>query len=399
MQFDAFAFLGISGSEEIHSKILAWLLNPRGSHGIGEFFLVNFLRETNAATMKEIEGIDWTTTNVRREWRNVVDGRSGFLDILLLNVDARYLCAIENKIFSGEHSEQLTRYRRALEKEFEKSRRSHVFLTPYGTHAHGAEEQRFWTSVDYGTVLKLVKDSIDHDTGGVSDEVAAFLRQYATTLRRIIVPNTELRRMANRLYLKHRQAIDLIMSQRGTHLAELREICSEAVNRHGVWDLIGERNSGKLLGFGNEDWRRFGVFNTGTSLHKADPPDILLLDFDFRNEASVTLLLTIMEGEREDVRKSLFQKTQVRYPEIFNHRGDPRGGSYGENTIRLFKSESILSESDFVDGDSASWSETIDAWLSEFTQRKFPRMNRILLESLREIEEELGIQRGTPEEK
>ena len=397
-EFDAFTFLGISRSEEIHSNILAWLLNPRGSHAIGEAFLVNFLRKTKAATTEEIEKVDWSATDVRREWRNVVDGQSGFLDILVLNRDARYLCAIENKVFSSEHSEQLTRYRKALEKEFEDFRKSHLFLTRHGVRPGRTEEQRVWTSVDYGMILKLVDDVIDHDVANGNDDVVAFLRQYTTTLRRVIVPHTELRQMANRLYFKHRQAIDLIISQRDAHLAELRRICTQALQRHGPWELIGERNGGKLLGFSYTGWRRYGVFHTGTSLAKTDPPDLMLLDFDFRKEGSVTLILTIMEGEREDVRKSLFEKTKGRYPEIFNHRGDPRGGSYGANTIRLFRSEPILSESDFVTKDSVNWNEAIVSWLSHFAEEEFPRMNRILLKSLQEIEAEHGSQQESAEE-
>ena len=397
-EFDAFAFLGISGSEEIHSKIIAWLLNPRGSHAMGESFLVKFLRKAKAVTTEEIREIDWSTTDVHREWRNVVDGQSGFLDILVLNRNARYLCAIENKVFSSEHSEQLTRYRKALEKEFENLRKSHVFLTRHGLRPRRIEEQRFWTSVDYGMILKLVNDAINHDMAGGNDDVVAFLKQYARTLRRVIVPNTELRQMANRLYFTHRQAINLIIDQRDAHLAELRGLCTEALERHKIWDLIGERNGGTLLGFCYKGWRKFEVFNTGTNLSKSDPPYLLLLDFDFRNEGSVTLLLTIMESEREGVRKSLFEKTKGRYPKIFNHRGDPRGASYGANTIRLFRSEPILSESDFVDKDSVSWSATINAWVSEFTKKDFPKMNRILLENLQEIEAEQGYQQRSAEE-
>ena len=397
-EFDAFAFLGISGSEEIHSNILAWLLNPRGSHAIGDSFLVKFLHKAKAATTEQIGKIDWSTTDVHREWRNVVDGQSGFLDVLVLNREAGYACAIENKVFSSEHSEQLTRYRKALEKEFENFRLAYVFLTRHGVPPGRTEEQRFWTAVDYGMILKLVNEAIDHDMGGGNDDVVAFLRQYATTLRRVIVPNTELRQMANRLYFKHRQAIDLIIGQRDVHLTELRGICSQALGRHGIWDLIGERNGGKLLGFSYKGWRRFGVFNTGTSLSKTDPPDLLLLDFDFRKEGSVTLLLTIMEGEREDVRNSLFEKTRGRYPEIFNHRGDARGGSYGANTIRLYRSEPILSESDFVAKDSVNWNEAIVGWLSHFAEEEFPRMNRILLKSLQEIEAEHGSQQASAEE-
>ena len=389
-EFDALDFLGISSSEEMHSKILAWLLDPQGSHGIGKTFLEDFLLKTNAVTQEDIERIDWSTTDVRREWPNDVDGQRGFLDILVLNGDARFLCAIENKIFSSEHSEQLTRYRRALETGFEKFLRSYVFLTRHGVSPGRATEQEFWKSVDYETILGLVDEAVYSEKGTANDDVVSFLKQYATTLRRVIVPNTELSRMANRLYFRHRKAINLIVNKREEHLSELRRICSEAIERQGIWELVGERDRGKLLGFSCKDWRQLSVFKTGTSLPKPDPCDLVLLDFDFREEGMVTLNLTIMEGEREDVRKSLFEKTSGRFPEIFDHKGDPKGGSYRPKHIRLFKSDPILSESDFTESDPISWDKAINGWLEGFAEKEFPRMNRIILESLHEIESVLG---------
>lgn len=41
---DIFKILGISRKEERHSKFIAWLLDPEGSHGLGDFPLRNFFR-------------------------------------------------------------------------------------------------------------------------------------------------------------------------------------------------------------------------------------------------------------------------------------------------------------------------------------------------------------------
>ena len=53
-----------------------------------------------------------------------------------MNVPAKFLCAIENKVFSSEHSEQLTRYRKALERDYPDFARRFVFLTPEGTNPY-----------------------------------------------------------------------------------------------------------------------------------------------------------------------------------------------------------------------------------------------------------------------
>ena len=93
-EFDALTFLGLSASEAVHSKILAWLLDPRGSHGAGDRFLRGFLRENAAVAtdagvyvgdLDDESAFEWSATRVQQEWHNVVEGHEGRLDILLIN--------------------------------------------------------------------------------------------------------------------------------------------------------------------------------------------------------------------------------------------------------------------------------------------------------------------------
>ena len=390
-EFDLFTFLDLSTSEEVHSRILAWLLNPKENHSMGDFFLTNFLLATKAATDEQIRAIDWSESTVQREWRNVVGGKTGFLDILILNTGAAFVCAIENKILAGEHGEQLTRYRQALEQEYGAFHRSHLFLSPQGTPPARPEERSVWTPVDYGTVLRLVEMTNRSDAGCQDRVVAAFLQQYATTLRRRIVPDTSLKRLATRLYLRHREAIDLINRYRGRYyLDDVREICREAIERQGRWHLIGERDRGELLGFIDTSWQEFSIFHTGTAW-RPQTDSLMILDFDFREVGQVRLILTMSTADKEDIRKLLFRKTKERHPHIFNHRGDRRG-EYNDSTVRLYASESIVGETDFVDGDISSWRDRVLEWVSNFAQSDFPEMNEIILDSFREVEAELAHQ-------
>ena len=77
VEFDAFSFLGVAVTEDVHSKVLAWLLNPRGSHGTRDYFLKKFLVETGSATQEQLREADWSDTVVQREWHNEVDGSLG----------------------------------------------------------------------------------------------------------------------------------------------------------------------------------------------------------------------------------------------------------------------------------------------------------------------------------
>ena len=210
-EFDAFAFLGVSTSENTHSDVLAWLLDPMENHLAGDYYLKKFLLETGAATQEEITSYDWSATTVQREWHNVVDEQIGYLDILVVNDKVPFVYAVENKICSKEHGDQLTHYRMALEKNFGGFRRSYLFLSPRGVLPNLPDEHQFWKPVDYGKVLTLVEATLEEAIGLANDGVAAFLRQYSTCLRRTVAPNTELRKLATRIYLRHKEAVELII--------------------------------------------------------------------------------------------------------------------------------------------------------------------------------------------
>ena len=100
---DIFDVLQIHHLEYVHSNFLAWLLDPRQSHGIESHFLRSFLSRTVDAAQQQvvctmspdrIHSTDWSETEVLREWR--------YIDILILNRKEGFVCAIENKIWAEE---------------------------------------------------------------------------------------------------------------------------------------------------------------------------------------------------------------------------------------------------------------------------------------------------------
>ena len=112
-RFNIFDALGIARVEIRHSNFLAWLLTPSESHGQGDLFLKAFLMDVlRKARQKgaeppisavELDGADLRGVEVRREWRNI--------DLLIRCDKPRFVIAIENKIDSGEHGNQLERYK------------------------------------------------------------------------------------------------------------------------------------------------------------------------------------------------------------------------------------------------------------------------------------------------
>ena len=272
-EFDALTFLGIYASEEVHSRILAWLLDPKESHGAGDHFLRGFLRGTAMIAPADSEYVgdpvdesayDWSATRVRQEWHNVVEGREGRMDILLINEVDRFLCGIENKILSGEHDEQLTRYRRALAVAYPDFHRRHVFLSPAGTLPLKEEERQYWAPVSYATVLHLVEQIITQGDEPLREDISSFLRQYSTTLRRRVVPDTtsNARALARKIYMENRETIDFINANKPDYKEEGKAIVKAEIDRNDRWALDWEERN--LVFFRSKDWDQFEVLKTGT---------------------------------------------------------------------------------------------------------------------------------------
>ena len=78
-EFNPFETLNLWWREDIHSRVLTWLLDPNNNHGVGDYFLKKFLRLVGLSS-EAIDSVDWTPAESQREWYCVVDGGAGWLD-------------------------------------------------------------------------------------------------------------------------------------------------------------------------------------------------------------------------------------------------------------------------------------------------------------------------------
>ena len=387
-QFNLFELLGLASDEERHSRILGWLFDPAQNHAIGEAFLTRFLAATTAEAGKRdiapaaAPTAGWETTGVQLEWFHQVDGELGYLDILVVNRQERFLCAIENKIWSAERSDQLTRYRKALEAAYPDYSRHLVFLSPKGAAPCRAEERKFWTPVSYTAVLSALDRTIESKT--MPPDVSAFLRQYATTLRRRIVPDsTEINQLARKIYLEHREAIELIYQHKPDFVDEAKRILREAIRHQTDWRLVQEDTLS--LQFRPRKWADYQSMATGARLPSKA---LLLFQFHFGGGPNNLpyLRLVVSPGSDESVREKLFDTAQ-RLPNVFT----PRETHFRSDWMVLDdKKEYILGESDYDRWDDPSVPAKITAWVADFAANRFPAMNEAIVKCLREHEAEQG---------
>jgi hypothetical protein len=214
--------------------------------------------------------------------------------------------------------------------------------------------------------------------------VVAFLCQYATTLRRNIVPSITVESLATRIYLRHREAIDLIIKHREAYIKDLEQFCSEAIQQQDGW--VPGRPQEKMVGFFHNGWKLFDSFRTDGGWNPVSDA-ALLFHFDLRERGRVHLILTIPKGNIEDVaRQELFCMAQRR-PDVFDHKGHPYGGEYTDRWIRLHVSEPILSEEDFINWDRATARQKILDWAAEFAADEFQTMNDAIVACFERVDE------------
>ena len=161
-RFNIFEATGFIRQERRHSDFLAFLLDPKGNHGLGDAFVKSLLQRVLltagnvpiSVTPEELEQWDLNRMEVRREWQ--------YVDILLLDGDHKLAVIIENKIDSGEHSGQLQRYLEVVGQHYRGWRIIAVYLTRGGD----PPSHECYLPVAYDLVCEVIDSLAEGPTRG-----------------------------------------------------------------------------------------------------------------------------------------------------------------------------------------------------------------------------------------
>lgn len=183
-EFNTFDVLRYADYEIRHSNVLAWLLRPTDTHGIGDRFLRWFVEQTNrrlvAANEELIPATDFRTTNV------VVERELEYVDITIFFKKEKCLLAIENKSVpaSSEHIDQVMGYERKLRGKHGGHTVKSVLLT---TSPHGSVEFPSIAHIGWNSIHEAIGSF--HQNGEFhSGGVEAFIGQYLDLVERWFGP-------------------------------------------------------------------------------------------------------------------------------------------------------------------------------------------------------------------
>jgi len=271
-RFNLFEAVGVLRQELRHSDLLATLLDPRQSHGLGTLFLTELLHA--AAPAADLS--DPQDARVEREWHNI--------DILVIDDAARLAVIIENKIDTGEIPGQLSRYYADVRSHFPEHKIIALLLTRHGD----APSDDRYLAVSYSPVCQILERIVDERHTTLDADVAVVLRHYAQMLRRHIVSDSDVAVLCREIYSKHKQAMDLIVEHRPDRQAQIGQYVAGLIEQNDTLHL-GKVAKGWVV-FWLNDWYTSPALNSGS----------LTLYFEFFNQPNkLSIFCTLQPGDEE----------------------------------------------------------------------------------------------------
>ena len=244
--FNLFDALGASRQELRHSNALAWLLDPGESHGFGDLFLrpwlMDVIRRIAPRPVSPV-AIDAGVTDVevRREHRNI--------DLLIVCQRPRLVVAVENKIDTTEHSDQLSRYAKIVADEFPGHPAALVYLTPAGD----APSEGGWTAYSYADLHAVLSRTLTTNDASLGEDVRVFVEHYLRLIGSRLMNDQELDRLCATIYKTHRAALDVLFERRPDPAAPLLEAVERAADEVDGWWVPHRTN--RRIYLEHESWR------------------------------------------------------------------------------------------------------------------------------------------------
>jgi hypothetical protein len=336
--FNIFEAVGMARQEIRHSYFLSFLLNPSEAHYFGDLFLKKLLItallsfETPPFSAIEIDIANLEDAEVKREYKNI--------DILIYSSSEKIVVAIENKVDSSEHSNQLCRYRKIIETDFSGYQKILIYLTKEGDIASDPEN---WYSLSYETIARCLDDMCIQHSAKMNNDVQSLMIHYSTLIKRHIMSDSEIAQLCRKIYKQHRQAIDLIYEHRPDFQLEISDYLQQLIEENQDKEIEKDDCSKKHPRFSPKEWDRLEFQKTGDNW--TDSKRILL--FEFWNDPEY-LGLNLCIGPCDEKIKQLIYKEvkSLEISGIHNYKGQLSGSNF-HYIVRI----PILTQRDYEEGD------------------------------------------------
>lgn len=352
-----FEAIGAVNSELRHSDFLAYLLDPSGNHGLGDLFLKRFAQKAALAIgQSAVSALQLGVWNLDA---SRVERESEWIDLLVVNDTEKFVLAIENKIWTGEHSQQLQRYAQRVAERFPGYRHQFVMLAVDATPPSDAR----YAHLTYKDVHQIIAELLAGKERSVHPDIVVLLRHYKNLLTRHFMEDDDLSKLAQQIYSKHKIALDFIFEKRPDFQSSIKQLIETHIAE--TPSLVLDHSSKSYIQFAPHEW-------SDNELRLGDgwTDSKRLLLFEFRNRSDeLTLLLFIGPGDLT-VRKAYWDFVQSRQPPF---KVSGKGLNEKWNTIWRRK---ILTAGDLEHQDRDAVARKISSAWTQFVEQDLPVLKR-----------------------
>ena len=232
--FNIFNALRLQNNEIRHSNFLAWLMSPYETHGLGDYFLKEFLKsaikeysldEKIEISLKDIVFYNLDDADIKREYKHI--------DLLVISRQNQFVCIIENKIWSKEHGCQLKNYAKTINSEFKNFKKLYIYLSPtnecnselLNRCYQGLNNTVYYIPMNYLQVHDVINKILKFKAKSMNEDVKIFIEHYNSMLERNIMgqTNEDVIALCRKIYRENKGTIDLIV-ENNDFKAELYEV-------------------------------------------------------------------------------------------------------------------------------------------------------------------------------
>jgi hypothetical protein len=228
-----FEATGSVSSEYRHSNFLAYLLDPSASHGFRDVFLRRFVQRVVSAlphdqasiSALELDVADLEDAEVWRERFNT--------DVLIVSEAGKLAIIIENKVDAG-NGNPLGTYVSRVRDHYPDAKVVSLYLTKSGQEAPHQD----WIPVGYASVAEVIEELLKVRRTSLGYGVTLMLEHYVEMVRRYLVEDSKIQKLAQDIYRKHKSALDFIFESRIDARFELFEFLQKLIPQKPTVRLI-----------------------------------------------------------------------------------------------------------------------------------------------------------------
>jgi hypothetical protein len=176
-----------------------------------------------------VDSAEIRNVEVWREWNNID------VTIKVQTADENWVVAIENKVNSQQHSDQLSRYRQIVEASFLDDNLIFIFLCKKPE----VTVDDAYVEATYDQVHNALSRTFDEKSNSIGDGPKSLIQNYLSLLEEKWMDHSRIAELATKFKKSHKRALEVIFDHRPDDRVSIMELLEEKLSEYqGGYKLI-----------------------------------------------------------------------------------------------------------------------------------------------------------------